>query len=237
MTAIKRIFTACILAAMLLAVGCKKGNYFTNTGVNDPNYQGTVLDYLKSKPTYFDSIVKIIHLAGLDNVFAKEDITFFAPSDSSVKKTIQSLNEVLKTQGLKQVTRLEQIKPEVWRAQLTRYLFKGKKAMNDYPQLDNANLSAYPGQIYAAYDGQLMNVGVVYNDAGGVKYAGYRQLTLSYIPSPTSPRDYLTWFPATVASVNIHPTNGYVHVLVYASHYFGFDNLQFIENAIGKGID
>jgi hypothetical protein len=235
--ALKKVLIVGILVGTLLAVGCKKNSYFKDTGINKPDFSGTVLDYLQSKPAYFDSIVKIIHLASLDEVFAKEKITFFAPSDSSVRMTIDALNLSLRSQGEKEVTRLEQIKPEVWRAQLTRYLFKGEKSMNDYPQLDNSNLSAFPGQIYAAYDGQLMNVGVIYNDAGGVKYAGYRQLTISYIPSATSPRDFQTWFSATVASVNIHPTNGYVHVLEYPTHFFGFDPSQFIENAIAAGID
>ncbi|MBS1495413.1 MAG: hypothetical protein JSU03_05305 [Bacteroidetes bacterium] len=236
-TNIKKIITTGALATMLLAMGCKKNSYFDNTGLTDPRFQGTVLDYLKSKPVYFDSIVKIIHIAGLDDAFTKEDITFFAPADSSVRRTLMALNQELRLEGKNEVTRLEQIKPAVWRAQLTRYLFKGKKSLNDYPQLDGQNISAYPGQIYAAYDGQIMNIGVVYNDAGGVKYAGYRQLFLSYIPSPTSPRDYNTWFSVPVASVNIQPTNGYVHALVYVNHYFGFEPNQFIENAIAAGID
>ncbi|MEO9021737.1 MAG: hypothetical protein ABI237_09735 [Ginsengibacter sp.] len=237
MTALKKFLAVGILVSTLLAVGCKKNNYFKDTGVNKADFSGTVLDYLKSKPDYFDSIVKIVHIAGLDDVFSKEKITFFAPSDSSVRMTLSLLNIVLRNQGEEEVTRLEQIKPEVWRAQLTRYLFKGEKSMNDYPQLDFTNLSAFPGQIYSAYDGQIMNVGVIYNDAGGVKYAGYRQLSISYIPSTTSPRDFQSWYPAIVASVNIHPTNGYVHVLVYPSHYFGFEPFQFIENAIAAGID
>lgn len=237
MTAFKNFLVVGILVSTLLAVGCKKNSYFEDTGVNKADFSGTALDYLKSKPDYFDSIVKIVHIAGLDDVFSNEKITFFAPSDSSVRMTISLLNLVLRSQGEEEVTRLEQIKPEVWRAQLTRYLFKGEKSMNDYPQLDFANLSAFPGQIYSAYDGQIMNVGVIYNDAGGVKYAGYRQLAISYIPSATSPRDFLSWYPAIVASVNIHPTNGYVHVLVYPTHFFGFEPNQFIENAIAAGID
>ena len=233
----KRIFSACILLAVIIITGCQKKDYFTNTGTHTPNFQGNVLEYLKSKPQYFDSIAKIIRLAGMEDIFKNEDITFFAPSDSSVKSTIKELNFRLNSQGKRQVYRLEQIKPEVWRTQLSRYLFKGKKSMNDYPQLDPNNLSAYPGQIYASYDGDIMNVGVIYNDAGGVQYAGYRQLMLSFIPSATTPRDYNSWYSVRVASVNVAPTNGFVHVLNYPFHYFGFEPNQFIENAIAKGID
>ena len=233
----KRIFSVCMLVTIVIIAGCQKKDYFTNTGTHSPNFQGNVLEYLESKPQYFDSITKIIRLAGMEDIFRNEDITFFAPSDSSVKSTIKDLNFRLNSQGKRLVYRLEQIKPEVWRTQLSRYLFKGKKSMNDFPQLDPNNLSAYPGQIYASYDGDIMNVGVFYNDAGSVQYAGYRQLMLSFIPSATTPRDYNSWYSVRVASVNVAPTNGFVHVLNYPFHYFGFEPNQFIENAIAKGID
>ena len=223
-------------AIILLAVSCKK-DYYTDTGKHTPNYDGNVLQYLRSKPQYFDSITKIIRLAGMENVFATEDITFFAPADSSVNLTLKYINERLRFLGRKEVIRLEQIKPEVWRNQLARYLFKGKRSMTDYPQLDLENVSAYPGQIYSSYDGGIMNVGVIYNDAGGVRYAGYRQLRLSFIPSASAPRDTRSWYGATVASVNVAPANGYVHVLRYSDHFFGFEPNQFLENALDKGID
>ena len=108
--------------------------------------------------------------------------------------------------------------------------------MNEYPQLDPGNLSAYPGQIYSSYIGDIMNVGVIYNDAGGVKYAGYRQLIISFIPSVSAPRDYNSWYSAIVATVNVAPTNGYVHVLNYQYHFFGFGPIQFVEDVFDKGI-
>lgn len=219
-----------------LVSGCQKSDYFINTGKQNAEFSGTVFEYLKSKPG-FDSITKIISLAGLTDVFNKENITFFAPADSCVKLTLNSLNQVLVRSGKQEVTRLEQIKPEVWKRQICRYMFKSVKSMNDFPQLDPSNLSAYPGQIYASYQGDLMNVGVIYNSAGGVMYAGYRQLILSYIPSISAPRDYNSWFSVTVASVNVKPTNGYVHVLKYPNHFFGFEPGQFVEDVIDKGIN
>jgi hypothetical protein len=228
------LIVACVV---LVAAGCQKKDYFNDTGKHEPNFQGSVLSYLKSKPEYFDSVVKIIRLAGMEQVFENEAITFFAPADSSVNNTIRFLNSILRNQGKKEVTNLAQIKPAVWREQLSRYLFKGKKSMNDFPQIDPNNLSAFPGQVYSSYDGGIMNVGVIYNDAGGVRYAGYRQLTVSYIPSASTPLDYRSWYAAIVASVNIAPTNGYVHALRYTFHNFGFDAGQFAESAIAKGIN
>lgn len=235
MKQIKKIVAIAFMATVVIAMGCKK-DYYTDTGVHTPNFDGTVMEYLQSKPAYFDSLIKVIHLAGMEDIFQNEEITFFAPADSSINRTVNYLNRILDALGRPLVTRLEQIKPEVWRRQLSRYVFKGKKSMNDYRQLDPVNLSAYPGQIYASYDGLLMNIGVIYNDAGGVKYAGYRQLMLSFIPSASAPRDYSSWYSEFVASVNVTPTNGYVHVLRYPFHYFGFEPGQFVEEVMAEGI-
>ncbi|RXK62553.1 hypothetical protein ESA94_06015 [Lacibacter luteus] len=227
-----------IIAVIITTIsfGCQKKDYFTDTGKHTPNFQGNVYEYLQAKPQMFDSLVKVIRIAGMENVFKNEKITFFAPADSSITLIMRALNLYLDSRGQRRVTSLTQIKPEVWRRQLSRYLFKGARSMNDYPQLDPGNLSAYPGQIYSSYQGDIMNIGVIYNDAGGVKYAGYRQLIISFIPSVSAPRDYNSWYPAIVASVNVAPTNGYVHVLNYQYHFFGFGIIQFIEDVIDKGI-
>lgn len=220
---------------IVFAMGCQK-DYYKDTGKHKGNFDGTVLEYLESKPDYFSKVVKLIKLTGMENVFQNEEITFFAPADSSINLSLSLLNQLGELNGLPKVTRLEQISPNVWRKYLARYVFKGKKSMNDYRQFDPGNLSAYSGQIYASYDGSLMNVGVLYNDAGGVKYAGYRQLYISFIPSASSPLDYTTWYSAQVASVNIEPSNGYVHALAYAEHYFGFSPILFIQDAAAAGI-
>ena len=232
----RKIIIGALIAVVAFTMGCKK-DYYKDTGVHTPNFDGTVMQYLEAKPEYFDSLIKVIKIAGMEDVFKKEDITFFAPADSSIKRTIRFVNDQLEILGKPLITRLEQIKPEVWRRQLSRYVFKEKKAMNDFRQIDITNLSAYPGQIYASYDGLLMNVGVIYDDAGGVKYAGYRHLQVSFIPSASAPRDFASWYSADVASVNIAPTNGYVHVLRYPTHYFGFSPTHFFEDAVSKGID
>ncbi len=233
---------ATVVLLFITFTSCNKKDSFIDTGVHTAKYDGSILDYLKEKRGQFDSIVKIIQIAGMENVFDNEEITFFAPADSSVNNSIEQLNMLLQIWGLKEVKRLEQIKPEVWAKFLSRYVFKGKKAMNDYPQIDIGNLSAFPGQVYTSYSGQIMNIGVVYDDAGTadgvqVKYAGYRHLLISYIPSISTPLDYRSWYSANVASVNIAPRNGYIHALRYSYHYFGFSPFDFFNEAMKAGID
>ena len=225
-----------LLVVSLMIMGCQK-DYYTDTGKHDGKFNGTIMDYLSSKPEHFDTLVRVIKLAGVESVLSNESITFFAPSDSSIRGTIYRLNEELGNRGLPRVVSINQIKPAVWRKHLTKYIFKEKRSMNDFPQLDYENLSAFPGQIYSSYDGILMNIGVYYADAGGVRYAGARTLRLSFLTSTTTPLNYLTWLTSTVSSVNIEPTNGYVHVLRYVFHDFGFNPFQFAEDAIAAGIN
>lgn len=231
-----RIIGLPLILVWLLLGACKK-DYYTDTGTMKGEFNGTVLDYLKSKPQYFDTLVKIIDYAGMTNVFQSEEITFFAPADSALRRTYQSMNLILNQLGRTPITRYQQIKASVWKEALSRYVFRSAKSLTDFPQIDFANIAAYPGQIYNSYNDLIMNVGAVYNPGGGVPYAGYRQLVLSYIPSPSSARDYLTWTRCYVSSVNVKPNNGYVHVLRYIDHFFGFDPTKFLETAIIAGID
>ncbi len=247
--------------ALLVVIGftiitsCKRDEYFLDTGTFNPNFNGTVLAYLKSKPAYFDTLTRVINIAGMNDVFEKENITFFAPTSSTIYKSVRDLNADLRRSGKDTVSRLEQIKPETWRETLSMYIFKGTYRLKDYPQLDTIAFAAFPGQGYTSYAGRTMNIGVLFNDAVTVrntdgspktfvKYAGYRQLYLSYIPDFSNPTVNLLNIP--VSSSDIAPTNGIVHVLaqnvfnasgiLVTKHKFGFNTRTFIDKVIADGI-
>jgi hypothetical protein len=184
----------------------------------------------------------------MDEVLDKENVTFFAPTSSSIVKSVIYLNRSLRAAGQDTVKDYRQIKKRVWRKFLTQYIFKGTNTLKDYPQLDTLAYAAYPGQAYASYDGEIMNIGVIYNDAGGVKYTGYRQLFLSYIEDRTMPTQSL--INAPVATSDIQPTNGVIHVLrqaelagnpigslVINKHDFGFSKPLFVREVLAAGID
>ena len=59
-----------------------------------------------------------------------------------------------------------------------------------------------------------MNVGVVYFDAGEVQYAGYRQLYYSYMSNLANQEESM--INVAVASSDIQPNNGVVHVLIFS---------------------
>lgn len=228
---------------------CKK-EYFFDTGVHEAKFDGNIMQYLKSNKVMFDTTVQVINLAGMANVLETQNVTFFAPTSSSIVKSVIYLNQFLRANGQDTVKDYRQIKPAVWRKVLTQYIFKGKNLLKDYPQLDTLAYAAYPGQAYTSFDGAIMNVGVIYNDAGGVKYAGYRQLFLSYIQDRTQPTQSLINVP--VATSDIQPTNGVVHVLrqaqltlinggpanqVVNKHDFGFSKPLFVREVLAAGID
>ncbi|SHG98130.1 hypothetical protein [Pedobacter caeni] len=246
-----------LLPILLMLAACNKDKYFYDTGVHKAEFRGSILDYLKSKPGHFDSLVRIINIAGMNEVYAKENLTFFAPPSSLVHKSVLKLNDYLRDNGRDTVSQLEQVKPEVWREMLALYTFKGTYRLKDYPQIDTTSIIAFPGQGYRGYgnleesQNRTMNIGVVHNDAAGVKYAGYRQLVLSYIPDMSKPSTRLNY--AQVASSDIAPTNGIIHALnincvgqvkltsgdiasFWYPQYFGFDANSFVLLAISNGI-
>ncbi|MCC8424884.1 fasciclin domain-containing protein [Mucilaginibacter sp. UR6-11] len=218
-------YIAPVICSVILAItvsSCSKDNYYKDGGVVDPKFNGTILQYLQSH-SKFDTIARIVKIAGMEDIFSKENITFFAPTDEVVRRTIGIVNGniPLLQGGLNQtlfdlkkdtIKKLEDISPAIWRKYLMRYVFKGKFLLKDYPQLDFSLRPLYPGGYYYGYNGDLANIGVVFNTVNTVKYAGYRQLTIQIVVDPSNPSNYY-FGAAPVASSDIQPTNGVIHVL------------------------
>jgi len=229
----KNIILAVLLGCLIYS--CSDNSYLIDTGLHDTNYQGTVWDYLKEKKIDFDSLTKIIQLAGMQEVFEQDTITFFAPSNPSINSSVSDLNDYLYRRGQDTVKDLDQINPAVWKELLSLYIIKDEYVLKDIPQLDTTQLDVFGGQTFLSYGGVPMNVGVVYFDAGGVKYAGYRQLYYSYINDFSNEVGSLINVP--VASSDIQPYNGAVHVLRYHNHEFGFISSDFINKVMAEGIE
>lgn len=237
-------YLALVLMVITMASGCKKYEHFIDTGVTDAKFNGNMLQYLESKPLNFDTLSQVIKLAGMEDVFKNENITFFAPQDPSIGASIDLLNNYLSLTGKDSVKRLSDIKPKVWKEVLSMYIYKGTNRLKDYSQVDTLALDTYAGQGYLSYNKTPMNIGVIFNDAKSgtkenpitIKYAGYRQLMISYIPDQSKPKSF--WFNAPVSSSDINPNNGIVHSIRFSSHFFGFDPFKFIliatENGIGN---
>ena len=228
-----KIVLILLFSSLVLIFSCKK-DYYEDGGTHSPVYNGTILDFLKSRPELFTKVVKVVELSGYSALLDdnKANITFFAPADESINKTIKNLNRSLFVLGRDTVKNLEQIPAETWRKFLGRYIYEGKSLLKDYPHLDTNDIIAAPGQYYISHGGEIMNIGVFKNDvvtknsAGDeqvAKYAGYRQLIIG-MRNP-------------VATSDLQPTNGVVHVLNFSRHSFGFFPFEFINEVITKGIN
>lgn len=251
---IKRVakpIAVCSALVLMMFASCKQDEYYADGGKSVPEFKGNMLQYLESNPK-FDTVAQIVKLAGMAEVFQNEEITFFAPTDEVIRRTIGTLptgglNDALFTMGKDTVKVLSDIEPEIWKKYLSRYIFKGKFKLNDYPQLDFLLKPIYPGAFYRTYSNDLANIGVVFNSVNGVQYIGYRQLSISYIPDQSNPDSFI---PGAVASSDIQPSNGVVHALAIVlpttqsgqgnigdvlvdvrSNYFGF-NLEFMDEVV-----
>jgi hypothetical protein len=123
---------------------------------------------------------------------------------------------------------------------LEGYIVKGNLGLVDFPQVDTMELNAFGGRLYQTLDEDLIvNIGTVFhdlkNDGVTIKYQGPRQLLFSYIPDMSNPT--LFWRSGYVATSNIEPTNGRLHVLRYIDHQFGFTTIRFADMAIEYGIN
>ncbi|MGO3194091.1 MAG: fasciclin domain-containing protein [Sphingobacterium sp.] len=225
---------ALVCVTCIYATSCSKDDYYTDGERAVAEFDGTVMDYLDSKPREFDTIVQIIRLAGMEEKFSSEEFTFFAPRDEDIKSLIgdvntNGLNNLLFSLGLDTVKQLSDVDSVIWNFYLHRHIFNGKNKLADYPQVDYNLMSVYGGQNYSSQGDAVFNIGVKYNDAVSsdgnsvLKYMGYRQLHIAYITDLGEP----TVFNAIpVASSDIQPTNGIVHVLNYVDGQFGFSDSQ-----------
>ena len=231
------IFTVVLLLYSIQS--CKKDDYYTDGGLAQAKFDGPIMAYLDAKPREFDSIAKIIRLAGLEEDFKTKEFTFFAPRDENIKRLIglargnsqeaaSGVNLQLYLLGRDTIKTLADVDSTIWRKYVLRHMFNGKRKLMDYPQIDFDLLNVYKGQNYTSLGNTVSNIGVVYNDAINdsdknnitrLKYMGYRQLFISYIPDISRPGE---WISCPIASSDIQPDNGVVHVIDYTRAEFGY---------------
>lgn len=232
--------TIAICGLLLLAfTACKRDKYYKDGGLAEANFPGTMLEYLDAKPVPFDTIAQVVRLAGLSDMLSKEDITFFAPDDEVIKRTIgtiytDGLNSYLYYRGRDTVRALADIDSSIWRKYLLQYIFKGVNRLKDYSQIDFNLVNIYPGGLYYSLGGNVVNIGVEFGDANGIKYLGYRQLVMTYIPDISRPDE--NWIRNYISSSDIKPKNGVVHTLLPSGMYLGYEGFNFFTEVYNAGL-
>lgn len=213
-----------LLFGILLSVAvtsCKK-EYFNGGSLQNGVFKMSAYEFLKTKPFYFDTLVTVIDKSGLKEAFEKEDITFFAPTDHSIKLSMDLLNSS-RYLASKDSIFIKDIPQSIWRKYLSQYLVKDKYLLKDITRFDPVQANVYPGQYMTSYDGYIMNLGVQFSDYKGTRDVGPRKVVLRNIGDIGNPLN----FGATVATSDLQTNNGVVHVINDA-HTFGFDPFLFI---------
>ncbi len=218
---------ALLLLGCIVFASCSKKDYFKDGGLSDSQYQGNIYDYLSSNPYWFDTITYIIDRSGMTDVFKKDSITFFAPTDDAVKRVMERLNDYRYTH-VEDSVRLQDIDPEVWKYFLSMHILKGRFMAKDFARVDPDNVNAYPGIDYFTSEGFIVNIGRVYQDYKGVQDVGARIIRLTDI---TSDPDHFKDCPSvTVMTSDIQASNGILHVL-NVNYVLGFQSDRFVQMA------
>ena len=55
-----------IAVSITLFTACQKEKYFFDSGTQKGTFNGSILAFLKSKPVYFDTLTRVIEIAGMN---------------------------------------------------------------------------------------------------------------------------------------------------------------------------
>jgi len=217
-----------LLMLVTIVTSCqKKEDYFKDGGISKANYDGSIYDYLKSHPYWFDTVTYIIDQAGMREMFEEDTITFFSPTDDAVEVAMEALNDYRYTH-VEDSVHIEDIDPHIWRYFLSMHVLKGKFLAKDFARVDPDNIYAYPGIDYFTSEGFIVNIGLVYGDYKGVKDVAARIIRLTDITA--DPEHFRNCPSVTVMTSDIQPQNGVLHVL-NNSYALGFQVDRFVNMA------
>src|SRR5690606_36814851 len=80
------------LICQVCVISCQDKTYLADRGTADLYYNGTIMHFLESRPDLFKDLVEVIHYAEMEDVFDRDEITFFAPTDWSIQRSMEELN-------------------------------------------------------------------------------------------------------------------------------------------------
>lgn len=204
-----------LIAGMLLfAIGCSKsheGAYYDYQNRNAV-YEGSTYAFLKSQGGLYDSLVYVIdRVPNLKDTIEKFAITLFAPTNQCFTNALKNLNELRSSQH-KSPLSLSDIDLVELDTLLCRYVIKGEYTTDSLSKFtDGIGVKSlrYDYDMHLRYNRQ---------DANGYQNGGPQEIQLS---DPKSSIFERYWVTTYTTSVNIHTTNGIVHLLS-GGHEFGF---------------
>ena len=212
-------FLAILFFAATFAA-CKK-DYYEDSGLQKGIYSESSLAFLQQRSFFFDSLVTVIQLAGMDPVLEDSSITFFAPTNHAIAKAMNQINKE-RNSNFKDSLRLQDIPQEIWRKFISHYTFREKYMLKDIARRDPSQLNVYSGMNLESWDGYIMNLGVVFSNYSSTKDVGPRKVTITDIGDLAKPNNVTS----SIATSDLQTKNGIIHVLD-DNHEFGFSVLKF----------
>lgn len=80
-----------LLAIIFAVSACKQDDYFVGGDLHNPNVSVSTYDFLKNNDRgLFDTLIMLVDAAGLKEKINQPGITFFAPTDYSIKSYVEA---------------------------------------------------------------------------------------------------------------------------------------------------
>ena len=212
-----KFYKTVMAAALLLLVytGCTKTddtyrNYKTTAGT----FNGNALEYLKSQPGVYDSMLLVIHrLSQMPQLVNNGDITLFAVSNRSFSLALQNINQARKDSipSMPALT-LNTIDSATLDTFFGRYIIAGRQTTD--------SLEGYTdGRLFtSARHNYNMQMQLVQTNASGYLQGGPKSIVFSDPKNSVFTRN---WIRVNTITVDIKTNNAIIHLLP-PGHDFGF---------------
>ena len=200
-----------ILLFVFAFVSCTKYNYL-DTGVSNPYFEGDMYAYLQSNSYNWDSIVKIIDRAQLQDVFHHDEITFMGLTNHSIRQWLIQGGKGYEA-GYRQVA---DIPETMCRAIVLSLVIDGKMLRDDIERIELNEKGEYigGGRICKTRYGNYIWLWTKQDPYMGVDGLGPVSLSMTTLDADMKTQVATN----TIASGDIQPHNGVVHALEYSYH-------------------
>ncbi len=198
---------------IVLIASCAKDKGYYNEDVKKIKFNGTIAQYLASKPGVFDSLIKVLERTGNDVILKDStNITFFAPTNQNFQIAIENLNNT-RREADKPLEYLSNIDSNQLDTMVAHYIIRGAFLSDSMQFKDGLRLADFKY-------GRRMNAKLVNANSAGYLEGGPKVIEFADTKNSQFNRN---WVTATTSSINIETNNGVIHVL-NTSHVFGFND-------------
>jgi hypothetical protein len=206
-----RTLLAVVLSTTLFA--CKKADLaYYNYENNLKDYKGSALEYIKSQPGVYDSLMVVLdRLPAIEDSLQNENVTLFAVTNKSFQISVESLNAVRKKTN-KAPIYLATADLAQLDTMICKYIIPGKLTTADFESYSDGLLIKSLKYQYA------MHVAYTKANASGFNGGGPAIITF------TDPKNSIFvryWQSTPTNAVNIKTNNAVVNVIA-PGHDFGF---------------